>query len=113
MKPSFVILPLSLVLPGVFAACKTNEKYCGNGLTDQLGYRKEQVLSAAQKNKDLPPDARSEDWMNVIFNCVDGENIEALYYCGEPDVCDPKHKDGTGAVCQFAFFPDDDDDDDY
>lgn len=130
MKPSFILLPLSFILPSVFAACKTNEKYCGGNLRYQLGthpsngcsrfllpskimsysqignvdYREGQIISAAQQNTDLPSEARNDrtqNWENIIFNCVDGEKIEALKYCEDLDACTEGKDDGTGAECKL------------
>ena len=71
------------------------------GITD---YREGQMVSAAQKNTALPGEARNErtgGWVDVIFNCVDGQNIQALEYCGDDDICEQSYDDGTGAVCQI------------
>ncbi|BCS20319.1 uncharacterized protein APUU_20751A [Aspergillus puulaauensis] len=105
MKPSFILLPLSFMLPSVFAACKTNEKYCGEYLVSQFGYGEEQIVYAARQNTDLPSEATNDgtkEWEEIIFKCVDGEKIEALGYCDDPYVC-TEDEDGTGAGCDDIF----------
>ncbi|OJI96892.1 hypothetical protein ASPVEDRAFT_36285 [Aspergillus versicolor CBS 583.65] len=105
MKSSFVILSLSFILPSVFAECETNQKYCGEYLESNQGYNRADIISAAQANTGLPSEARNEyrdDWMEVIFHCVDGEEIAALEFCTDGEVC-KENNGGTGAECKVDF----------
>lgn len=82
-----------------FAVARVSYLQLGNVT---IGYNRADILSAAQENTGLPFEARNEygdGWMEVIFNCVDGENIEALKFCTDGDVC-KENNGGTGAECK-------------